>query len=58
MLYIGTRPEPFVDDWLIGRMERVASWRGDSFLGGLAGRPVRLRIALRDADRYSLRFRP
>jgi hypothetical protein len=29
-------------------------WRGD--LGALAGRPVRLRFVLRDADVYSYRF--
>ncbi|NLG26691.1 MAG: hypothetical protein GX557_02190 [Chloroflexi bacterium] len=39
-------------------IERVVSWKSDSYLQAMAGVPVRLRIALRDADLYSLRFRP
>ena len=38
-------------------LERVVSWRGDGDLSTLAGKPVRLRFELRDADLYSLRFR-
>jgi hypothetical protein len=34
----------------------TVSWRGDRDLSALAGRPVRLRFLLRDADLYSLRF--
>jgi len=38
-------------------IERTVTWRGgESDLSALAGRPVRLRIALRDADLFSLRF--
>jgi hypothetical protein len=44
--------EVFGDD-----LERVVSWQGDGDLSGLAGTPVRLRVELRDADLYSLRFR-
>jgi len=38
------------------QIERVISWKGTSNLKPLAGRPVRLRFVLRDADLYSLRF--
>jgi hypothetical protein len=44
--------EVFGDD-----LERVVSWKGAGDPGDLAGRPVRLRISMRDADLYSLRFR-
>jgi hypothetical protein len=33
-------------------------WQSGSDLGTLAGKPVRLRFVLRDADLYSIRFRP
>ena len=36
--------------------DRVVSWRGRSDLSPILGRPVRLRIQLRDADLYSLQF--
>ena len=36
-------------------LARTVSW-GDGELGKLAGRPVRLRFALRDADLFSFRF--
>ena len=38
-------------------IEAVVSWRGGSSVAAWAGRPVRLRLALTDADVYSLRFR-
>ena len=38
-------------------LERVVRWRDAPDLGVLAGRPVRLRFVLRDADLYSFRFR-
>ena len=38
-------------------VERVVRWKGDRDLGRLAGVPVRLRFAVRDADLYSIRFR-
>jgi hypothetical protein len=37
-------------------IERVVRWQGGSDLSGLAGRPVRLRFAMKDADLYALRF--
>ncbi|MGA1017177.1 MAG: hypothetical protein ACO3YY_04185 [Phycisphaerales bacterium] len=36
---------------------RDAVWSSGADLGDLAGRPVRLRFAMRDADLFSLRFR-
>ncbi len=35
-------------------LQRVVEWKGGGDLGSLAGRPVRLRFVLRDADLYSL----
>ena len=40
------------------QIERVVSWTGGSDVSQLAGRPIRLRFAMMDADLYSLRFRP
>jgi len=37
-------------------VERVVGWQKGSDVSALAGRPVRLRFALRDADLYSFRF--
>jgi hypothetical protein len=43
---------------LIGdQIERVVTWRDGTDLSKLAGRTVRLRIVMKDADLYSLRFR-
>ena len=38
-------------------LERVITWNGGREVGGLSGRPVRLRVVMKDADLYSLRFR-
>lgn len=38
-------------------IERVVTWKPGSGVGSLAGRPVRLRFALADADVFSFRFR-
>ena len=38
-------------------IERVVTWKSGRDVSGLAGRPVRLRFAMQDADLYSLRFR-
>jgi len=38
-------------------IEHVVSWKGGSDVGRLAGRPVRLRFVMRNADLYSLHFR-
>ena len=45
-------PEIFGDD-----LERVVPWKDGCGLDGLSGTPVRLRVVLKDADLYSLRFR-
>ena len=37
-------------------LERTIAWKGNADLGTLAGKPVRLRFELRDADLYSFRF--
>jgi hypothetical protein len=39
------------------QIEQVVSWQGRSNLSHLASQPIRLRLALKDADVYSLRFR-
>ncbi len=39
-------------------IEAVVRWRGGADLGALEGKPVRLRVWLRDADWYAFRFRP
>jgi hypothetical protein len=39
-------------------LEQAVSWNGDADVSKLAGQPVRLRVALRDADVYALRFKP
>jgi len=38
-------------------LQRVVEWVGGSDVSALAGKPVRLRVELMDADLYSLRFR-
>jgi len=38
-------------------LEHVVKWKGGGDVSALAGRPVRLRFVMRDADLYSLRFR-
>ena len=45
-------PEIYGDE-----IEREVTWRAGSGVEGLAGRTVRLRISMKDADLYSLRFR-
>ena len=37
-------------------IEHVAAWKSGADLGSLAGRPVRLRLVLKNADLYSIRF--
>ena len=37
-------------------INRVVTWRGKSGVGELAGRPVRLRFVVRDADLYAFQF--
>jgi hypothetical protein len=45
-------PEVFGDD-----IERTVTWKGGADISRLAGKPIRLRFVLKDADLYSIRFR-
>ena len=36
---------------------RIVSWKSGSSVAALAGKPVRLRFVMKDADLYSLRFK-
>jgi hypothetical protein len=38
-------------------IERVVRWKQGASVESIAGRPVRLRFVLRDADLFSIRFR-
>ena len=38
-------------------IERTVLWTGGADVGGLAGRPVRLRFAMKDADLFALRLK-
>ena len=38
------------------RIDAAVSWKSGPDVGALAGKPVRLRFVLKDADLYSLRF--
>ena len=38
-------------------LARAATWKGKSDVGSLAGKPVRLRFVMSDADLYSFRFK-
>ena len=38
-------------------IERIVAWRAGSDLSSLSGQPIRLRLAMKDADLYSIRFR-
>jgi hypothetical protein len=37
-------------------IERAVRWKSGSDVGGLAGRPVRLRFVMKDADLFAIRF--
>jgi hypothetical protein len=37
-------------------IEQVVAWKSDADLGAMAGKPVRLRFALNNADLFSFRF--
>ncbi len=44
---------------LIGNyIEHPASWRHGTDMSSLSGRPVRLHFVMKDANLYSLQFRP
>jgi hypothetical protein len=40
------------------RIEHVVTWKGGSDVSCLAGKPVRMRFVMNDADLYSIRFQP
>jgi hypothetical protein len=45
-------------DEIVGdSIERIVRWKAGSDVSALAGKPVRLRFAMKDADLYSIRFR-
>lgn len=44
-------PEMFGD-----HLEYAVSWKDATPLGSLAGKPVRMRVELKDADLFSFRF--
>ena len=50
---LGDAVEIFGDE-----IELPVRWKGGSDVSSLSGKPVCLRFLLRDADLYSLRFRP
>ena len=37
-------------------VRHVVAWKGGADVGALAGKPVRLRFELKDADLYSMQF--
>jgi hypothetical protein len=39
-------------------VDRAVTWKGNGNLAALAGKPVRLRFVLRDADLFAIQFRP
>lgn len=39
-------------------VDRAVSWSGNTNVAALAGKPIRLRFAMRDADLFALQFRP
>ena len=51
-LALADAPQIYGDD-----VERVAPWKAGASLKELAGKPVRLRFVMKDADLYSLRFK-
>ena len=53
----GGRTAADCDDVFGDDIERVVTWKDGARLDDLAGRPVRFRFIMRDADLYSLRVR-
>ena len=46
-------------DEIVGdAIDRRVTWQGDGDVSAWAGRPVRLHVAMREADLYSLAFVP
>ena len=50
-LHAGECPEIYGDE-----LERLVRWNGTSDVSALAGKKVRLRVRLKDADLYAFRF--
>ena len=46
------------DEFYGDTLDHTATWQGSADVSTLAGKPIRLRIALSDADLYSLKFEP
>ena len=46
-----------IDELTDHEIQAIYTWRGKADVSALAGKPVRLRFVLKDADVYSLRFR-
>ncbi len=46
-------PEIYGDE-----LEQAVAWKGGGDVGKLAGKPVRLRLVMKDTDLYSIRFAP
>ena len=40
------------------QLDRVVKWKGGADVSPLARKPIRLRFVMKDADLYSIRFRP
>ena len=45
------------DDVFGDAIERPVTWKGSTDVGDLAGKPVRVRFVMRDADVWAMRFR-
>ena len=39
-------------------LDRVVNWKGGANVSALAGKPVRLRFVMKDADVFALQFTP
>ena len=50
---LGDCPEIIGDE-----IEHMVAWKQGSDLSKLAGQPIRLRIVMKEADLYALRFQP
>ena len=46
------------DEFYGDQIAHVVHWKGKKDVGKIAGRPVRVKLTMYDADLYSLRFRP
>ncbi len=53
MPFYSVHERPIIGD----EIERVVSWTEGSNVSRIAGKQVRLRFVMKDADLYSLRFR-